>query len=81
MNKNRTTEQKLLDGLDPYLAHADALAEPLPQELSPLERLKGSVKQYVRPTDPVWDEYFESEEGISGEFTEVQDQPSPNDRN
>ncbi|MCH8549472.1 MAG: hypothetical protein LAT80_11395 [Balneolaceae bacterium] len=80
MNKKRTTENQLLDGMNPYLAHADELAEPLPQELTPLERLKGSVKKYERPTDPVWDEFFESEEGVSDDFMEVRDQPSPNDR-
>ncbi|WP_404415111.1 hypothetical protein [Marinospirillum sp.] len=29
--------------------------EPLPQELSPLERLKGSVLHYERPCDSVWE--------------------------
>lgn len=80
MNKKRISEKQLLDGLDPYLAHADELAEALPQELTPLERLKGSVKKYERPTDPVWDEFFESEEGVIDDFMEVRDQPSPNNR-
>jgi len=57
MATKRPTEKELLDGLDAHTAHADELAEPLPQELTPLERLKGSVKRYERPTDPVWDEY------------------------
>lgn len=33
----------------------------------PLKRLRDSVKKYDRPTDPVWDEYFESE-GVSEDF-------------
>lgn len=42
----RMTEQELLDGLDAKGAHADEVADPLPQELTPLEQLKGSVKRY-----------------------------------
>ena len=53
VKKKRFTEQEPLEDLDVDSAHADALAVPLPQELSPLERLKGSVKRYERPTDPV----------------------------
>ncbi|MBC7193725.1 MULTISPECIES: hypothetical protein [unclassified Marinobacter] len=68
------TEKELLDGLDAHTAHADELAQPLAQELTPLERLKGSVKRYDRPTDPVWDEYFDSE-GVSDDFMEDRDQP------
>lgn len=68
------TEKELLEGLNPHTAHADELAEPLPQELAPLERLKGSVKRYDRPTDPVWDEYFDSE-GVSDDFMEDREQP------
>ncbi|RBP30718.1 hypothetical protein DET50_107133 [Marinobacter pelagius] len=49
MNKKRLTEKDLLEGLDAHTAHADELAQPLPQELTPLERLKGSVKRYERP--------------------------------
>jgi len=74
MNTKRPTEQELLDGLDAYTAHADELAAPLPQELTPLERLKGSVKHYDRPTDPVWDEYFDSE-SVSDDFMEEREQP------
>ncbi|WP_254774319.1 hypothetical protein [Marinobacter sp. AC-23] len=61
--------------LDAHTAHADEVAQPLPQELTPLERLKGSVKRYDRPTDPVWDEFFDSEEGVSEDFMEDRDQP------
>jgi antitoxin VapB len=71
------TEQELLEGLDARGAHADDLAEPLAQELEPLERLRGSVKRYNRPTDPVWDEYFDSDEGVTDDFMEDRDQPSP----
>jgi antitoxin VapB len=63
MPKKTFTEQELLEGLDAHTAHADELAEPLPQELTPLERLKGSVKRYDRPFDSVWDEDIDSEEG------------------
>ncbi|AMQ90550.1 hypothetical protein [Marinobacter sp. LQ44] len=74
MKTKRPTEKELLEGLNPHTAHADELAEPLPQELTPLERLKGSVKRYDRPTDPVWDEYFDSE-GVSEDFMEDREQP------
>jgi antitoxin VapB len=47
----------------------------LPQELTPLERLKGSVKRYERPFDSVWDEYFDSDERVSDDFMEDRDQP------
>jgi antitoxin VapB len=68
------TEQELLHDLDPHTAHADGLAKSLPEELTPLERLKGSVKRYERPTEPVWEEYFDSEEGVSDDFVEEQEQ-------
>jgi len=74
------TEQELLEGLDAKGAHADELAEPLSHELEPLERLRGSVKRYDRPTDPVWDEYFDSDEGATDDFMEDRDQPSPEKR-
>ena len=41
MKKKRLTERELLENLDAYGAHADELAEPLPQECEPLEKLKG----------------------------------------
>ncbi|MCL7942923.1 hypothetical protein [Marinobacter sp. ATCH36] len=63
MLKKPSSEKELLEGLDARGAHADELAEPLPQELTPLERLKGSVKRYDWPFDPVWDEDIDSEEG------------------
>ena len=77
MSIKRMTEQELLEGLDAKGAHADELAEPLPQELEPLERLRGSVKRYIRPTDPVWDEYAGSDGGFVGDFMEDRDQLSP----
>ena len=76
MSIKRMTEKEILDGLDARGAHADELAEPLAQELEPLERLRGSVKRYIRPTDPVWDEYFDSDEGVTDDFMEDRDQPS-----
>jgi antitoxin VapB len=62
MSNKHVTEKDLLEGLDAYKAHSDELAEPLSQELTPLERLKGSVKSYDRPTDPVWEEYLDSDD-------------------
>lgn len=75
MTTKRPTEKELLDGLDADTAHADELAEPLPQELTPLERLKGSVKRYDPPTDPVWDEFYDSDESITDDFIENREQP------
>lgn len=69
MSTKRMKEKELLEGLDAHAAHADELAGPLSQELTPLERLKGSVKRYERPTDPVWGEYFDSGEGVTDDFT------------
>ena len=80
MSINLKSEKDLLEGLDAHTAHADELAQPLPEELTPLERLKGSVKRYDRPTDPVWDEYFDSE-GVSDDFMEGRDQLKSDDRN
>ena len=74
MKKKRFTEEELLDGLEPYAAHADELAEPQGNEPTALERLKGSVLRYERPTDPVWDECFEAE-GVTEDFMENRDQP------
>ena len=75
----RITEQELLDNLNRYSSHADELAELLPTELGPLERLKDSVKRYDRPADPVWEEFFESDDGVSDDFLEDRDQPEPDD--
>lgn len=77
MSIKRITEQDLLYGLDANGAHADELAEPLPHELTPLERLKGSVKRYDRPTDPVWEQGFDSDESASDDFMENRGKPSP----
>jgi antitoxin VapB len=74
MARKKLTEQDLLKGLDAHTAHADELADPLPQELTPLERLKGSVKHYDRPTESVWDEFFDADEGVSDDFMEDRDQ-------
>lgn len=53
-------EEDLLKGFDAYTAHADEAAEPLPNELTPAERLNGSVIRYERPSGPVEDwEYSE----------------------
>lgn len=71
MSKKRMTEKELLAGLNPANAHADELAEPLPHELDPLERLKGSVKHYDRPTDPVWDESFDTVKRAGDDFMET----------
>ncbi|UQG56571.1 MULTISPECIES: hypothetical protein [unclassified Marinobacter] len=79
MSFKRMTEQELLEGLNAKGAHADELAELLPQELTPLERLKGLVKRYDRPTESVWDEFFDADEGVSDDFMEDRDQP-PKDR-
>ena len=72
MKKKRPTEQELLENLDAYGAHADELAEPLSHESEPLEKLKGSVKKFERPTDPAiasedWDAWFDGE-GTSEDF-------------
>jgi antitoxin VapB len=75
MNEKPFAEQDLLEDLDAESAHADELATPLPQELSPLERLKGSVKRTERPTVPVWYEYFDSSEGASDDFMQDREQP------
>lgn len=75
MKKKTFTEQELLEGLDAESAHADELAKPLPEELTPLERLKGSVIRYERPTDPVWDEYFDSGDGVSEHSMQDRKQP------
>ena len=58
------TEEELLAKLDAHKAHADEMADPLPHELTPLERLKDSVTRYDRPTDPGWDNYFNPNEGV-----------------
>jgi antitoxin VapB len=70
MKKKRPTDHDLLNDLDAYGAHADELADPLPHELEPLEKLKGSVKKFERPTDPAVDpddwEAWLDDDGASG---------------
>lgn len=55
MKDKRPAEHELLAYLDKMTAHADELAQPLPQELDPLERLRGTVTRYDRPLDGCWD--------------------------
>lgn len=78
MANKRFTEAELLKGLNAESAHADELATPLPQELTPLERLKGSVKRYERPLDPVWEEYSNSDDRVTADFMKDRDQPPKN---
>ena len=35
-----------------------------------------TVKPYERPTDSVWDEFFESDEGVTDDFMEDREQPA-----
>ncbi|GAB5478083.1 MAG: hypothetical protein Marn2KO_15500 [Marinobacter nauticus] len=74
MTIKRIQEKELLEGLDADKAHADELAKPTPEELEPLERLKGSVKRYDRPFESVWDDYFDSSERVTGDYLEDRDQ-------
>jgi len=72
MKKKRPTEHELLKNLDAYGAHADELAKPGRSESDPLERLKGSVEKFERPTEPAiqpedWDAWFDGE-GVSEDF-------------
>lgn len=76
MTINRPTEKELLEGLETHASHADELAEPLPQELTPLERQEASVQESARPTDQVWDDFFYSDEGVTEDFMEDREQPS-----
>lgn len=78
MNKKTFNERELLEGLDAESAHADELATLLPHELTPLERLNSSVLRYDRPTDPVWDEWFDSDEGASEDFMQYREEPPKN---
>ena len=75
MGRRYLTERDLLEGLDPTKALADELAEPLPQELEPLEKLKGSVKKFERPLDGFEDEFFGSAEPCTEEYLQDRDQP------
>lgn len=78
MNGKRLTEQELLKDLNVITAHADELAQPLAQELDPLERLRGSVMRYVRPLDGCWDSDNDPEEALrcSDGFLPDREQPS-----
>ncbi len=78
MKGKRLTEQELLKDLDAITAHADELAQPLPQELEPLERLRGSVTRYNRPFDGCWDGDIDPEEELrcSDGFLPDQEPPS-----
>ncbi len=78
MGIKRMTEKDLLEGMDAYKAHGDELAEPFTQELVPLERLRGSVKRYDRPTEPVWEEYVSSDDCPTKDAMNDQDQSSQN---
>lgn len=70
MKNGRFTEHELLDGLNAKTAHADELAELLPQEITPLERLRGSVTHYERPLDPVWEDDSDPNDHLSSGFME-----------
>lgn len=49
---NRTPDEKqLLVGLDEYTAHADALAEPLPDELAPYRAPDGDALHDAQPEE------------------------------
>lgn len=78
MGIKRMTEKDLLEGLDAYKAHGDELAEPLRQDLDPLERLRGSVTHYYRPTDPVWEEYVDSDDCPTNDGKSDRDQSKRN---
>lgn len=52
MSKKSSENEQLQLQSQNESSHTD---EPLPQELSPLERLKGSVLHYERPCDSVWE--------------------------
>lgn len=75
MANKRLTEKELLDDLNADNCHSEDLAQPLPQELSPLERLKGSVKRYELPLDPVWDEYCNSGDCVTDDFMKDRVEP------
>lgn len=76
MKKKILTEQELLESLDAESVHADELFKPLTQELTPLERISDSVVSYERPFDSAWDDYFDSDEGVSDDFMVNREQPT-----
>lgn len=51
----RLTEKELLEGLDAHGAHADELESLAAEEWMPRERLKGTVKRYEGPFEPLED--------------------------
>jgi len=59
MGIKRFTEKDLLKGLNETTAHADELAQPLSQEIEPLEKLRGSVTHYERHFDGFSDDLFD----------------------
>ncbi|WP_152207915.1 hypothetical protein [Marinobacter changyiensis] len=76
MDKKTSTEQELFEEPDAESVRADKVAEPPMDELTPLERLKGSVISYEGPLDSVWDDYFDSDDGgVTDDFMEERDQP------
>ncbi|MBL3827229.1 MULTISPECIES: hypothetical protein [unclassified Marinobacter] len=74
MTIKQIQEKDLLEGLDAEKNHADELANVTPEEIEPLERLKGSVKRYDRPFDSVWDDDFDSSELDTDDFLKDRDQ-------
>lgn len=78
MKRRPASEKDLLRGLNEHSGHADEVFEPLPEELDPLEKLKGSVLKYDDPFVPVWDEWFD-DSGVSEDYMADRDQPEPKD--
>ncbi|MAM00103.1 hypothetical protein [Hydrocarboniclastica marina] len=76
MKKRLLSEKDLLRGLNEHTGHADEVFTPLPRELDPLEKLKGSVIKYDRPFDSVWDDWFDDQD-VSEESLASRDQPEP----
>ena len=79
MSEKRSTEKALVEHLDPDTAPADEHAQLLSHELTPLDRLKGSVIRYERLTEPVWDEWFDSENRATEDFMNDREQPAKGD--
>lgn len=67
--------QEFPQASDADSAHTEEFVQSKMKGRSPLERLRGSVKRYERPTDPVWDEFFDSSERVSEDFMVDRDQP------
>jgi hypothetical protein len=74
MGRRYLTERDLLEGLDVRKAHAVELAEPLPQELEHLDKLRGSIKIFGRPLDSFEGEFFDSAEPCTNEYLQDRDQ-------